>query len=203
MAAAMHRRLARRESCRRARPLRLSCPLVPAPQGGGRRHRCRAWIGIGANLGEPASALRAAFAALSALPRTRLLARSSLYRSAPIDAGGPDYLNAVAQIATGLSAHELLAQLHAIEARHGRERPYRNAPRSMDLDLLLYADEVIASHGLVVPHPRLQQRAFVLVPMAELAPDLMIPGIGSIGGLLPAVADQAIEKLGGSRVGRP
>jgi 2-amino-4-hydroxy-6-hydroxymethyldihydropteridine diphosphokinase len=157
---------------------------------------------MGANLGDPVFALKAAFSALSVLPRTRLLARSSLYRSAPIDAGGPDYLNAVAQIDTGLSAHELLAELHAIELRQGRERPYRNAPRSLDLDLLLYADEVIASDDLVVPHPRLRQRAFVLVPLAELAPDLMIPGVGAIGALLPAVADQMIEKLGASRARR-
>ncbi len=158
---------------------------------------------MGANLGDPASALQAAFAALSALPQTRLLARSSLYRSAPIDAGGPDYLNAVAQVDTGLNAHELLAQLHSIEQGHGRERPFRNAPRSLDLDLLLYGNEVITSRDLVVPHPRLQQRAFVLVPLAELAPELTIPGVGAIAALLPAVADQAIEKLGGSRVGRP
>jgi 2-amino-4-hydroxy-6-hydroxymethyldihydropteridine diphosphokinase len=162
---------------------------------GERRRRRPAWIGIGANLGDPAAALRAAFTALSALPRTRLLARSSIYRSAPIDAGGPDYLNAVAQIATGLTAPELLAQLQSIEKAHGRERPFRNAPRTLDLDLLLYGGEVIAHPHLVVPHPRMQQRAFVLVPLAELAPEMVIPGLGPIGGLLPGVAGQAIERL--------
>jgi len=164
------------------------------PRGGQRRRRL-AWIGIGANLGDPAAALRAAFAALSALPRTRLLARSSIYRSAPIDAGGPDYLNAVAQIATGLTASELLAQLQSIERSHGRERPFRNAPRTLDLDLLLYASDVIAQPDLLVPHPRMHQRAFVLVPLAELAPGLVIPGVGPIGGILPRVAGQAIERL--------
>jgi 2-amino-4-hydroxy-6-hydroxymethyldihydropteridine diphosphokinase len=175
---------------------------APGPGPGGRRRRRLAWIGLGANLGEPAAALRAAFAALAALPRTRVLARSSLYLSSPIDAGGPDYLNAVAQIATGLSARELLDQLHAVEQRYGRERPWRNAPRTLDLDLLLFADEVIESPDLVVPHPRLQQRAFVLLPLAEIAPDLMIPGAGPIGALLPGVADQKIEKLAASRAGR-
>jgi len=167
----------------------------PKPHEHARQRRCRAWIGLGANLGDAAAALRAAVAALSALPRTRLLARSSVYRSAPIDAGGPDYLNAVVQLDTGLSAHELLAQLHVIEQRQGRERPFRNAPRSLDLDMLLYGDEVIVSDDLVVPHPRLPQRAFALVPMAELAPDLVIPGFGPIGGLLPGVAGQVIERL--------
>lgn len=134
------------------------------------------------------------------MPRTRLLARSSLYRSSPIDAGGPDYLNAVAQIATGLNARELLTHLRAIEQQLGRERLFRNAPRTLDLDLLLYGDEIIATPELTVPHPRLQQRAFVLVPLAELAPDLVIPGLGSIDRLLPGVVDQVIAKLVGGRL---
>lgn len=165
------------------------------PSLGGRRRRCRAWIGLGANLGDAAVALRAAFAALSTLPRTRLSARSSIYRSAPIDAAGPDYLNAVARIDTGLSALELLAHLQAIERQHGRERPYRNAPRTLDLDLLLYGDQTIATPALTVPHPRLHQRAFVLVPLAELAPEIEIPGLGPVAVLLPGVADQAIVRL--------
>ena len=178
-------------------------PAPPlGPRVGARRRRRIAWIGLGANLGDTAAALRVAFAALSALPRTRLLARSSGYRSAPIDGGGPDYLNAVAQIATGLDAHELLAHLLAIERQHGRERPFRNAPRTLDLDLLLYADEVIDSAELTVPHPRLQQRAFVLLPLAELAPTLAVPGLGTVSGLLGTVADQAIERLAGTALGR-
>lgn len=163
-----------------------------------RRRRREAWVGLGANLGDPAASLRAAFAALAALPRTRLIARSSLYRSAPVDAVGPDFLNAVARVATGLSAHELLAQLLAIEMRHGRERPFRNAPRTLDLDLLLFGDESIATAALTVPHPRLHQRAFVLAPMAELSPDLHVPGRGRVADLLGPVAAQSIERLGGT-----
>jgi len=154
-----------------------------------------AWIGLGANVGDLPAALRAALAALADLPRTRLLAQSSLYRSAPVDAGGPDYLNAVAQIETGLGARELLAHLHAIEARQGRERPFRNAPRTLDLDLLLFADERLDTSELTVPHPRLQHRAFVLVPLAELAPDLVVPGLGPLAALMAGVADQSIERL--------
>jgi 2-amino-4-hydroxy-6-hydroxymethyldihydropteridine diphosphokinase len=176
----------------------MGSPLSAVPLHDARGRRCHAWIGLGANLGDAAATLRAAFAALSALPRTRLLARSSLYRTAPVDATGPDYLNAVAQIATGLSAQELLAQLHAIERQHGRERPFRNAPRTLDLDLLVYGDEVISTPELTVPHPRLRQRAFVLVPLAEVAPALEVPGLGAIAGLLPGVADQAIERLTGT-----
>ena len=169
-----------------------------APRGPDRRRRSRAWIGLGANLGDTAATLRAAFAALAALPRTQLLAHSSLYRSAPIEAAGPEYLNAVAQIATGLGAHELLTQLQLIERRHGRERPFRNAPRTLDLDLLLYGEEIIATPELTVPHPRLRQRAFVLVPLSEVGPDLIIPGLGPIGLLLPGVADQSIERHDGA-----
>ncbi len=171
----------------------MNDPQATVPRSGGRRRRCCAWIGVGANLGDAAAAVRAALAALSVLPRTRMLAHSALYRTAPIDASGPDYLNAVARVSTGLSAQELLTHLHAIEHGHGRERPFRNAPRTLDLDLLLYGDEIIATPQLTVPHPRLHQRAFVLVPMAELAPELVMPGLGPIGGLLPGVAGQAIE----------
>jgi 2-amino-4-hydroxy-6-hydroxymethyldihydropteridine diphosphokinase len=102
----------------------------------------------------------------------------------------------VAEVDTGLGAHELLRALHAIEQAHGRERPYRNAPRTLDLDLLLYGDEVIAdAPALIVPHPRMHERAFVLAPLAELAPGLQIPGRGRVAELLPGVADQGIELL--------
>jgi 2-amino-4-hydroxy-6-hydroxymethyldihydropteridine diphosphokinase len=134
-------------------------------------------------------------AALSALPRTRLVARSSIYRTVPIDAAGPDYLNAVAQIDTGLSALELLAHLQTIERQHGRERLYRNAPRTLDLDLLTYGCDVIGTPELTVPHPRMHRRAFVLVPLAEVAPELEIPGLGPVAHLLPGVADQAIVRI--------
>lgn len=167
------------------------------------RERLRAYIGLGANLGDTRAALRAAFAAIAALPRTRLKARSSLYRTAPVDAGGPDYLNAVALIETGLDAHELLAHLLAIEARLGRERLYPNAPRTLDLDLLLYADAQIESPALTVPHPRLHRRAFVLAPLAELAPALSIPGRGRVADLLAQVAAQRVDRLVASDRRRP
>ncbi|MET0333972.1 MAG: 2-amino-4-hydroxy-6-hydroxymethyldihydropteridine diphosphokinase [Rhizobacter sp.] len=154
-----------------------------------------AYVGLGANLGEAVATLRQAIAELGTLPGTRLDAVSSLYRSAPVDATGPDYVNAVAAVRTALAAHELLAHLQAIETRQGRERPYRNAPRTLDLDLLLYGDEQIATPDLTVPHPRMHERAFVLLPLAELAGDkLLIPGRGAIASWLPQVATQPITR---------
>lgn len=129
-----------------------------------------AWIGLGANLGDRLATLRTALSAMGALPGTRVQGVSSLYGSAPVDAGGPDYLNAVAQVQTTLAPHALLAQLQAIEQAAGRERPYRNAPRTLDLDILLYGDGQVGSVMLTIPHPRMWQRAFVLVPLAEIAP---------------------------------
>lgn len=154
-----------------------------------------AYIGLGANLGDPRGALDAAFAALAALPDSELLRRSSIYRSAPIDSSGPDYLNAVAELRTALEPLALLHRLQAIELAHGRERPYRNAPRTLDLDLLLYGQTLTDSPELTLPHPRAHQRAFVLRPLAELVPDLVIPGRGRASELLVAVADQSIERL--------
>jgi 2-amino-4-hydroxy-6-hydroxymethyldihydropteridine diphosphokinase len=130
-----------------------------------------AFIGLGANLGDALAAVRQALAWLGELPQTRVLQASRIYRSAPVDAGGPDFFNAVAQVETRLTAPQLLAQLQALELRAGRERPYRNAPRTLDLDLLLYGDARIASAALTVPHPRMRERAFVLLPLAELAPE--------------------------------
>ena len=133
----------------------------------------RAYVGLGANLGADLLAtLTQAAQALAALPDTRLLALSSAWRSAPVDAGGPDFLNAVAALETGLPPLELLDALQAIEQAHGRERPYRNAPRTLDLDLLLYGDLVLDTARLTLPHPRLAERAFVLRPLLEIAPDL-------------------------------
>lgn len=154
-----------------------------------------AYIGLGANLGDARRALQAAFDALARLPGTALLRRSAIYRSAPIDSSGPDYLNAVAELRTGLAPLALLQHLQAIELAHGRERPYRNAPRTLDLDLLLYDDRVQLDPVLTLPHPRAHQRAFVLRPLAELAPDLLLPGHGNVADLLPAVSDQSIERL--------
>jgi len=160
-------------------------PSVPASA-------TRAWIGLGANLGDREAALRAAVRAIAALPGTQVLRTSSLYRSAPVDAGGPDYLNAVAEIATLLEPRALLAALQAIELGAGRERPYRNAPRTLDLDILLYGEQCITTLALTVPHPRMHERAFVLLPLAELAPERVPPEA------LRAVADQAIERCQGS-----
>lgn len=153
------------------------------------REPVAAFVGLGANLGDPLRALEEALGALDRLPGTRLVRVSRVYRSAPVDAGGPDYFNAVAQLETRLPAPELLAHLQAIELAAGRERPYRNAPRTLDLDLLLYGDAHIASAALTVPHPRLHERAFVLLPLRELAPERVRDAD------LAAVADQRIEPL--------
>lgn len=149
-----------------------------------------AYIGLGANLGDARAALLAAVRALQGLDGGEALAVSSLYSSAPIDSSGPDYLNAVACLPTRLSAPDLLAALQQIENAAGRERPYRNAPRTLDLDVLLYGDASIDSPSLTVPHPRMYQRAFVLLPLAELAP-ARVPAQA-----LAAVADQVLMRLG-------
>lgn len=154
-----------------------------------------AWIGLGANLGDPAAALKDALARLAALPGCRLLAQSSLYRSAPVDAAGDDYLNAVARIATTLTPEGLLAALMQIEQAWGRERQYRNAPRTLDLDLLLMQDVELDSPTLTLPHPRLHQRAFVLLPLSEIDPELVIPGRGPLRDLMGATAGQQIHRL--------
>jgi 2-amino-4-hydroxy-6-hydroxymethyldihydropteridine diphosphokinase len=133
----------------------------------------RIFVGLGANLGDARATLHAAINALGALPGTQCVARSSFYRSAPVDAVGPDYINAVAELRSTLAPHALLAALQGIEARFGRDRPHRNAPRTLDLDLLHYGERQMLSPTLTLPHPRLQQRAFVLLPLAELAPELV------------------------------
>ncbi len=129
-----------------------------------------AFVALGANLGDAAATVRQAIADLGALPQTRLVRASRLYRSTPWEASGPDFFNAVAEVATSLDAHALLAALHGLEQAAGRERPYLNAPRTLDLDLLLYGDALIETPSLTVPHPRMAQRAFVLRPLAEIAP---------------------------------
>jgi 2-amino-4-hydroxy-6-hydroxymethyldihydropteridine diphosphokinase len=158
--------------------------------------RVFAWIGLGANLGHPRQALESAFDSLAALPGTRLAARSSIWRTAPIDAPGqPDYFNAIARVETALAPQVLLREIQAIEHAQGRERSFRNAPRTLDLDLLLYGDAIVALPDLVVPHPRMHQRAFVLAPLAEIDPELAIPGVGIVAELLAKVGDQTIERL--------
>ena len=145
-----------------------------------------AFVGLGANLGDAAAQVRQALVWLDELPGTRVQSASRLWRSAPLQADGPDYCNAVASLVTTLTAPALLAALQALEARAGRQRPYRNAPRTLDLDLLLYGQGRIDSPTLTVPHPRLLQRAFVLVPLAEVAPQRVSPEA------LRAVADQPL-----------
>jgi 2-amino-4-hydroxy-6-hydroxymethyldihydropteridine diphosphokinase len=154
-----------------------------------------AYIGLGANLGDAIGTLRQALQDLAAWPGVRALRASSLYRSAPVDAGGPDYVNAVATVQTTLSPQALLAALQSIETRHGRERSVRNAPRRLDLDLLLFDDMTLDTPALQLPHPRLHLRAFVLQPLAELAPDLQLPGRGGLAPWLQASAGQRVERI--------
>jgi 2-amino-4-hydroxy-6-hydroxymethyldihydropteridine diphosphokinase len=154
-----------------------------------------AFIGIGANLGDAQANVEDAIARLAALPGATLLGRSSLYRTAPIDSSGDDYINAVASIDTTLAPQALLEALQEIELAHGRERPYRNAPRTLDLDLLIYGGDTIATDTLTVPHPRMHERAFVLAPLLEIAPGLAIPGLGPATAFVPQVADQFITRI--------
>jgi 2-amino-4-hydroxy-6-hydroxymethyldihydropteridine diphosphokinase len=130
-----------------------------------------AFIGVGANLGDAQASNVLHGLQHAGLPDTALVAQSSLYRTAPLESSGADYVNAVVAIATSLTAAELLAHLQRIENQAGRQRPYRNAPRTLDLDILLYSDAVINTPDLVLPHPRMNERAFVLVPLAEIAPE--------------------------------
>ena len=155
-----------------------------------------AFIALGSNLDDPESKVRQGIAALAELPQAQLVAASSLYRSAAHGhADQPDYINAVAQLSTSLAPQTLLATLLAIEQRFGRERTFRNAPRTLDLDLLLYDAQSIAATGLAVPHPRMHQRAFVLAPLLEIAPACVIPGKGPAADWLARCGDQIIEKL--------
>ena len=155
-----------------------------------------AYVALGANLGDPRATVLAAFAALANLPESRVARCSSLYRTAPVGIlDQPDFVNAVAVLETSLSADALLDALLDIEARFGRIRRERNGPRTLDLDLLLYDDIELDLPHLTLPHPRLHLRAFVLLPLAEVAPDLAIPRRGSLAAWLPAVANQGIVRL--------
>ncbi len=146
-------------------------------------------VGVGANLGDAQAAVRKAIQDLAALPESELHAVSSLYASAPLDADGPDYVNAVVQLQTALSPDALLMALQTIEQQAGRLRPYRNAPRTLDLDILLYGDLEVNRSDLLIPHPRMWQRAFVVVPLAEIAPQM----VGSAQ--LEALAGQSLRRL--------
>jgi len=155
-----------------------------------------AYIGLGSNQDDPRAQVMRAFAELAELPGTRVAARSPLYGSTPVDAPAqPDFVNAVAAVDTELSAAQLLDALQAIESRHGRARPYRNAPRTLDLDLLLFGDMAFASPLLTLPHPRMHERAFVLQPLLDLDPRAEVPGRGAARELLRTCAAQAIARL--------
>ena len=150
------------------------------------RDSVTAYVALGANLGDARAAVLQAFEALASWPEIQVTGRSALYRTAPYEAQGPDFINAVARIDTRLSAPDVLDALQAIEHRAGRVRPYVNAPRSLDLDLLFYGDACIHSPRLTVPHPRWRERAFVLVPLADVWPQRVAPDD------LARVAGQAI-----------
>lgn len=156
-----------------------------------------AYIGLGSNLQSPARQLDSAMDLLASIPNTRLIARSSLYRSAPF--GGieqPDFVNAVASLLTRLTAHDLLAELQQIEQRRGRERnDVRWGPRVIDLDLLVFSDQVLADPGLKVPHPGITDRNFVLLPLREIAPELLIPGLGRVASLPVDRDEPHIERM--------
>ena len=153
------------------------------------------YVGLGANLGDAKTNVQRAIVALGSLPTTRLRAQSSLFRTAPIAAIGNDYVNAVAAIDTKLSAAALLEHLQLLETDFGRTRSFTNAPRLLDLDLLLYGQQTIANTALTVPHPRLTERAFTLIPLLQLDPLITIPGAGPAHQFVPAVANQIIQKI--------
>ena len=155
------------------------------------RDSVTAYVALGANLGDALQTVERAISDIDAIAGTRVTKRSSLYRTGPVDSSGPDYINAVVEVATTLTAPDLLLKLGQLEQVAGRQRSYRNAPRTLDLDLLLFGSARIDSPRLVVPHPRMETRAFVLVPLAEIAPDLVGPQA------LLAVADQSCRRVTG------
>jgi 2-amino-4-hydroxy-6-hydroxymethyldihydropteridine diphosphokinase len=155
-----------------------------------------AFVGLGSNLADPVAQVSHALDALDSLPQTRLLKKSSLYRSAPVGfLEQPDFINAVAQLETELAPRALLDALLALEHECGRTREFRNAPRTLDLDVLLYDDLVHHEHGLTIPHPQMYLRAFVLQPLLEIAPECVIPGIGSAADAASRCKDQQLEKI--------
>ncbi len=157
-----------------------------------------AYIALGANLEDPVVQVRAGLAALATLPHTQFLVQSSLYRTAPVGyADQPDFINAVAAVSTALSPRELLDALLGIELNHGRVRQFANAPRTLDLDVLLYDDVEVNESGLTIPHPRMHERAFVLAPLAEIAPLCEIPGHGRVSELLRSLDPQGVTRLAG------
>lgn len=154
-----------------------------------------AYIGLGSNLGDSHQVLNQAIAELNALADCTLVGRSSFWQSAPYEAQGPDFINAVIGISTRLKPLTLLKKLQAIEDQFGRERPYPNAPRILDLDLLWMQGITMQTPELILPHPRLHQRAFVVYALAEIAPDFTIPGLGKISNWLEQTRDQVVKQL--------
>ena len=154
------------------------------------------FVALGANLGDPAAQLQQAIAALAAWPTMTLLQSSSFYASAPVGyTDQPDFVNAVCELSTDLSAPEVLAVLLSIEAEQGRQREFKNSPRTLDLDLILYGNEQVNLPDLTVPHPRMHERAFVLQPLLEIAPQAQIPGLGAAQDYLVAVAAQTLTRI--------
>ncbi|HEX8961447.1 MAG TPA: 2-amino-4-hydroxy-6-hydroxymethyldihydropteridine diphosphokinase [Rhodocyclaceae bacterium] len=155
-----------------------------------------AYVALGANLGNPEETIKAAIAALGHIPHTRRITASSLYRTAPVGLKNqPDFINAVAALETELGPQALLGELFAIEQQFGRQRSIRNAPRTLDLDLLMHGDATLETPTLTLPHARMHERAFVLAPLAEIAPAAVIPGRGPLAPLLAASADQHVERI--------
>jgi len=155
-----------------------------------------AYVGIGSNLDDPRAQVLEALDELDRLPHTRVVGKSSLYRSAPVGyAAQPDFVNAVAQLETALPAQRLLSELQEIEARHGRQRSFANAPRTLDLDLLMHGRMELRSPKLILPHPRMHERAFVLKPLLELAPDAEIPGRGPAKACLDACGTPQVQRV--------
>lgn len=155
-----------------------------------------AYVGLGANLGDPVRQVRQALRELGDLPATKLVKQSSLYRTAPVGyADQPPFVNAVAQLETSLAPRALFDELKKIEHRHGRLRGIPNGPRTLDLDLLMFADQRSRDENLILPHPRLHERAFVLVPLAEIASELEVPGRGRVDDLLQNLDRRGVEKV--------
>lgn len=156
----------------------------------------RAYIALGSNLQDPEQQVLRALEELNGLPQTRVVAKSALYRTAPVGYDNqPDFVNAAAEVHTELEPLALLRALLALETTHGRERPFPNAPRVLDLDLLFYDDLAMHEPELTLPHPRLHERSFVLFPLTDIAPDLAVPGKGTVRTLLEALPDQGVQRM--------